>query len=121
MKTKSEKLRDFLNSLDCEIDLAYFADSSQIETFEDLEQAIEDGDGFDVEVIYYGRAMEYLMNNDKSLRQSLEIAHDMGFEPKNLDSEMLASLLASQNAREQFYKLQGEIEDFLQELNDEEE
>ena len=121
MKTKSEKLRDFLNSLDCEIDLAYFADSSQIETFDDLEQAIEDGNGFDVEIIYYSNAMKYLSENDASLKESLEIANDLGYEPKNLNSEILASLLASQNAREQFYELQGEIEDFLQELNDDEE
>ena len=49
------------------------------------------------EVIYYGNAIEYLKKYDDSLRESLQIAGDYGYTLKNLNSEVLASLLKSQN------------------------
>lgn len=117
--TRLDKMKAFYNTLSCEnIDLAYFADEDH-QSFEDLRQAIEDGNGFDVEIIYYSRAIEYLMNNDDSLRESLAIADEMGFEVKNLNSETLASLLASQNSREEFNDLESDIEAFFEELNEE--
>lgn len=119
-ETRLDKMKAFYNTLSSEnIDIAYFADEDH-QSFEDLREAIEDGNGFYVEIIYYSRAIEYLMNNDNSLRQSLEIASDMGFETKNLNSEILASLLASENAREEFNDLEREIEAFFEELNEEE-
>jgi len=118
--TRLDKMKAFYNTLSCEnIDLAYFADEDH-QNFEDLREAIEDGSGFDVEIIYYSRAIEYLMNNDASLRESLAIADEMGFEVKNLSSETLASLLASQNSREEFNELESDIEAFFEELNEEE-
>ena len=57
--------------------------------------------------------MDYLREHDNSLSESMEIANDYGYEPKNINSELLASLLASQNAREEFYELENEIEEFL--------
>jgi len=117
--TRLDKMKAFYNTLSCEnIDLAYFADEDH-QNFEDLREAIEDGSGFDVEIIYYSNAIEYLMNNDASLRESLAIADEMGFEVKNLSSETLASLLASQNSREEFNDLESAIEAFFEELNEE--
>ena len=119
--TRIDKMKAFYNTLNCEnIDIAYFADEKH-QSFEDLREAIEDGNGFDVEIIYYSRAIEYLTENDNSLRESLAIAQDMGYEPKNLSSEILASLLASQNSREEFNELESDIEAFFEELNEEEE
>tara|TARA_R110000868_G_scaffold380013_1_gene646003 strand:- start:96 stop:485 length:390 start_codon:yes stop_codon:yes gene_type:complete len=122
MKTenKLDKLKTFLGTLNSEIDLPYFADEDT-QTFEDLREAIENGGGFDIEIIYYSRAIEYLQNNDASLRESLSIAADLGYEVSNLSSEVLASLLASQNARSEFEDLESEISTFLDELNEEEE
>lgn len=120
-ETRLDKMKAFYNTLSCEnIDLAYFADENH-QSFEDLREAIEDGSGFDVEIIYYSRAIEYLMENDNSLRESLAIADEMGYEVKNLSSETLASLLASQNSREDFNELESDIEAFFEELNEEEE
>jgi len=45
------------------------------------------------QVIYYGSAMEFLSENDSSLKDSLEIAQDCGLSPKQLNSEILATLL----------------------------
>ena len=44
--------------------------------------------------------MEYLKENDPSLSESLEIAAELGYDFKNLNSEILASLLASRKEEE---------------------
>ena len=78
----------------------------------------ENGD-FDVEIIYHGVALDYLRENDPSLQFSLEIADSMGFELKTLNSETLASLLASENAIEEFGNLHNTIEEFFKQLEEE--
>ena len=81
---------------------------------------IQDNNGFDVEIIYFSNAIKYLQENDPSLRESLEIANEYGFSLDKINSETLASLLASQNAREEFNELQDKIDTFFAELNEEE-
>ena len=54
------------------------------------------------------------MENDPSLNKSLNIAFDFGYNLCNLDSEILASLLASEKAKEDFAKLDTEITDFFE-------
>jgi hypothetical protein len=119
--TQLEKFKEFLSSLPINnLDLPYFA-SEDTETFEELREAIEEGSGFNVEITYYSTAMEYLSRNDNSLRESLEIASEYGFELSKLNSEILASLLASEYARNDFEDLENEISTFLDELLNEEE
>ena len=121
MKTKIE---NFLRELRTELDVLYLVDIDNIDhdnAFDSICQMIEDCNGFDVEIIYYAKAIEYLAENDPSLRESLEIANDMGFTAESLNSEILASLLASQNARSEFYQLEDEINSFFEELEEEEE
>lgn len=121
MKTAQlEKFKEFLRTLNSTIDLPYFA-TEDTTTFEEFRAAIEDGNGFDIEIIYYSNAMEYLTQNDNSLKESLNIAAEMCYEPQNLNSEILASLLASKNAREEFEELENEITEFLEGLGEEEE
>ena len=43
----------------------------------------------------------------------------MGYNLKSLNSEILASLLASENSRESFYECRDEIEDFFKDIVDE--
>lgn len=118
-KTRTEKIEDFLRGLNVEnLDVLEYVDVDEVNSFDDVYEAIDDANGFDVEIIYYASAMKYLTENDTSLRESLEIASDMGFEVKNLSSEVLASLLASQRCREDFQLLYDEIKDFFNELED---
>jgi len=44
------------------------------------------------EIIYYYNAIKYLSENDSSLRESLELAHDLGCTLENLSSETLATI-----------------------------
>jgi uncharacterized coiled-coil DUF342 family protein len=115
-----DKIKEFLSTLKSEIDLPYFANADH-RNFDDLRESIQDGNGFDIEIIYYSNAIKYLSENDPSLRESLRLAHEMGYETDKLNSEILASILASENAREDFNELETEINDFFEELNEEEE
>lgn len=118
-KTRTEKIEDFLRGLNVEnLNVLEYVDADKVNSFDDVYEAIDDVNGFDVEIIYYASAMKYLTENDTSLRESLEIASDMGFEVKNLSSEVLASLLASQRCREDFQLLYDEINDFFNGLED---
>ena len=121
MKTKIE---NFLSDLSTEIDVLNYVDIDNIDTnspFDSICEMIEDNNGFDIEIIYYSRAINFLAENDPSLHESLEIASDYGYEVQNLDSEILASLLASKLVREEFYGLESEINDFFADLEEEEE
>ena len=121
MKTKIE---NFLRELNTEIDVLNYVDVNNIDLddpFESIYQMIEGNGGFDIEIVYYSNAIDFLAKNDPSLRESLAIASELGFEVQNLNSEILASLLASELAREEFYQLKDEINDFFAELNEEEE
>ena len=119
MSNRLERMKEFYKTLDCSIDLAYFADEDH-ESFDDLRQAIEDGDGCNVEIIYYSEAIEYLQRQDPSLREALEICAELGYSLSGLSSEVLASALASRRAEEEFADLEGEIEDFFLEVEEEE-
>ena len=117
MKTKNDLLENFLRSLSTEIDLLNHVDLDNVTDYDSLYNEVEESGGFEVDIIYYATAMEYLMENDCSLNESLAIASEMGFTPENLSSETLASLLASQKAREEFADLESEVTDFFTDLD----
>ena len=124
MKTKNERIEDFLKSLN--IDNLYVMDYVNIDdidlsnAYQSIYNMIDDNGGFNVEIIYYSNAINYLSKNDPSLYESLELAHEFGFELSKLNSEVLASLLASENCRNDFSALQTDIEDFFNELEEDE-
>ena len=85
----------------------------EINSFDELLGELQETSAFDIEIIYYSNAIEYLKENDQSLCESLELAAEYGYETKNLNSELLASILASENARTEFYDLESEINEFF--------
>lgn len=110
---------EFLNQLDIDITITDFVNIEDIDienAYESIYDTLDEKDEFNVEIIYYSNAIKYLQDNDPSLKESLEIASEYGHTLENLNSETLASLLASQNARKQFNDLQSEIDDFFQDL-----
>lgn len=44
-------------------------------------------------VIYYHKAMKFLTEHDSSLHESMALASEFGYEAKDLNSELLATLL----------------------------
>ena len=117
-------IENFLSELNTEIDVLNLINLEDIDfsdAYNSIYNMIEDNNGFDIDVIYYSNAIEYLRENDPSLKESLAIASEYGFELGSLSSETLASLLKSQNERENFSELESEINDFFAELEEEEE
>jgi hypothetical protein len=120
---RSEKIEKFFSEeiKMNHIDIMYYVDADEVNSFDDVYEAIDNDRGFDVEVIYYTNAMEYLMERDSSLRESLEIAEEYGYTPSNITSEVLASLLASKECREEFMSYEDEITEFFNSLDEEDE
>ena len=112
---EKEKQYDF-NDL-----VANYIDDEELKTIEsadDLETYLQDinesNQITDTGVIYYHNAMEYLKENDPSLNDSIEIALEMGYELKQINSELLASLLKSQNNANDYQTFVAEV---IKELN----
>lgn len=121
MKTKIE---NFLSELHTEVDVLNLIDIDNIDfndAFNSIYGMIDYNGGFNIDVIYYSNAINYLKENDPSLNESLEIASEFGYTLEDLNSELLASLLASQNARNDFFGLEDEINTFFEDLQEEKE
>jgi hypothetical protein len=129
-KQLSQEQRDrvykFLSELNTEIEVTYFIDVNDLEVedfdinmFETIDNIIQDSNGFDQDVIYYASAMDYLRENDPSLRESIDIASQYGYDINNLNSELLASLLKTQYVINDFNELKDEINEFFEELYNE--
>jgi hypothetical protein len=99
-----------------DVDIEYFLTNEQIESVDCIENILNDNDCFSVEIMYYNRAMEFLMKHDNSLKESLNIASDLCFDASSLSSELLASLLASQMIREEFHEYYTELKSLIEEF-----
>lgn len=85
--------------------------------FESVFEMIHENGGFDIEIIYYSNAIEYLKRHDNCLTESIELAIEYGYTIENLNSEVLASLLASKNCINDFVDYRDEINEFFYNLN----
>ena len=115
---KKQKLENIFKYIQSETDelITDYIDIEEIlqmESYDELYEKLEEQGFFNVEIIYYARAMEYLQTNDTSLSDSLEIAGEMGYRTEDLNSEILASILASKKIQESFGGYYDEIEDIL--------
>ena len=111
---KNVDLINFLNKINPNY-TEYLAESDykSIKCFDDLFNILNDRGAFDQEIIYYENAINYLRDNDPSFVDSLNIANEFGYKLTDLDSEKLASLHASNKAREDFLELEDEINKLL--------
>lgn len=91
--------------------------STNCEDFDNAEETIEylQERITEEEIIYYSNAIKYLQENDASLRQSLDIASELCYTAKSLNSELLATLLLQQNMQEELSNLTSDIEDIFEE------
>jgi hypothetical protein len=109
-------IENFLSNLNTEVDILGYINIEDIDhsdPYNSIYEMIQENGGFNIDIIYYSDAINYLKEHDQSLSDSLEIAIEYGYTIENINSELLASLLASRNAEENFYQLQSEIEDFF--------
>jgi hypothetical protein len=114
-----ELLQELVNTLSVDgVDLPYNISFEDAFSFDDMTEMLSDSGAFNIDVIYYGSAMEYLTQNDTSLTRSLGLAHEFGYTPDNINSELLASLIKSEDAREEWDEYSDEVDDFFNELED---
>jgi len=86
-----------------------YATKGTFKDFDDFYQDLEEKGFFEEEIIYYYKAIEYLKENDPSLRESLDIAEEYGYNVSNINSELLATLLASTEIRNAFFEYEADI------------
>ncbi len=106
-------IKEFLGTLTTELDLQYNYQDDM--TFGEFEDAIDTYIRESSDVIYYSKAMEFLQEHDPSLRESLGLASDLGYDPSDLNSEILATLLNQQKLFEEWSELSSEIEEYFDE------
>jgi hypothetical protein len=113
-------IEKFLSNLQTEVDILNYIDIKYIQEsdpFNSIFEMIQDNGGFNIDIIYYSNAINYLKEHDPSLKESIDLALQCDYDLKYINSELLASLLASVNAEKNFYNLQSEIEDFFNDFH----
>lgn len=102
---------DFNNPIDYIKDITELTTLENPEDIRDFLQNLQDEyrEITDSEVIYYYDAMQYLSKNDQSLNESIDLAIDIGYELKNINSCVLASLLQSQENEEDYQTFINEV------------
>jgi len=91
----------------------YINNTEEFTDVNDIFDDLQNNGFFDVEIIYYCKAIEYLKENDSSLWDSLEIAKEYGYTLENINSELLASLHATKQREDKFWQ---DVEPKLNEL-----
>ena len=117
MKTISE-IREFFGQLSTDIDVNNYLDDLQVESIDSFDKLVDELDNaFNEcgEIIYYSNAIKYLMENDPSLAESIELANDLGYELENINSELLATIHNQNRIRSEFMELEDEVNEFLSE------
>lgn len=118
-----DKIQDLIDDTEWLSDVSFDMNESDISSVDDVINYIEDRINED-EVIYYDNAMKILMKNDPSLQISMGYADDLGYSCKDINSELLATILCQESAREELYKIRDDIEyvvdEWLEDNEDEE-
>jgi hypothetical protein len=104
MKITLNKIRDFLSQSIGEDLVDDLANYCLQDTWEDSEHLQNYFTGYFDELtgeafIYYDQAIKYLSENDPSLRNSAELAADLGYDLKKIDCCLLANLLDQNDRR----------------------
>lgn len=109
----NKEQKDLLDEIyeDLDIDISYDMENNKPESMDDLREMLQERIS-EIEVIYYASAIDYLREHDASLQESLGLAHDFGYTADKINSELLATILKQENAREEI----GGYEDRLEEL-----
>tara|TARA_R110000851_G_C13030122_1_gene561021 strand:- start:675 stop:1064 length:390 start_codon:yes stop_codon:yes gene_type:complete len=111
------KLIDLFDKNNLDIDIICHLNNKNIDDiddFDDLHNLLDDDNALDIEIIYYNKAIDFLSENDASLCDSFALASELGYTIENINSELLASILATDILRVQFYELETEINEIFE-------
>jgi len=88
-------------------------------SYEGITEALQrEDDIFNVEIVDYHNAMEYLMKEDPSLIESFDLLEEYGYQIHNshntskinISSKLMASLLASKRRRDAWAKISNKVD-----------
>ena len=116
---EKSKEYDFIDNIDLDDIHDDIADEDGVlfdadEVINSIELLNEDRQITDEEIIYHWNAIDFLAKEDPSLQESIELAADLGFGIKDLNSETLASLLSSNINLADRQELMEEIRKFVE-------
>ena len=109
-----DEIQDLIDDTDYLRDVSFDMDENEISSADNVIEYIEDRIN-EIEVIYYSNAIKILSENDPSLQTSLGYAEDMGYSCGDLNSELLATILCQESAREELYNIRDDIEEVIEE------
>lgn len=115
-----DEIQDLIDGTDYLSDISFDMDESEISSVDNVIEYIEDRIN-EIEVIYYDRAIKILSENDPSLQTSMGYADDLGYRCKDINSELLATILCQESAREELYNIRDDIEEVVEEWFEESE
>lgn len=90
-------------------------DAADYDSFDDIFEELLSKKVFKSDIPYLEQAQNYLKENDPSLSDSLKIADDLGYSPKDLNIYVLANIHAEQVAIDDFSELEDDIYDIIEE------
>ena len=109
-----DKIQDLIDDTEWLSDISFDMDESDISSVDDVVNYIENRIN-EIEVIYFANAIKILSENDPSLQTSMGYADDLGYRCKDINSELLATILCQESAREELYDIRDDIEDVVDE------
>ena len=109
-----DKIQDLIDDTDYLRDISFDMDESDIGSADDVIEYIDERIN-EIEVIYYSNAIKILSENDPSLQISMGYADDLGYRCKDINSELLATILCQESAREEFDNIRNDIEEVVEE------
>ena len=83
------------------------------ECYNEIYDKLNENGFFNIKVICYSKAIKYLQEEDQSLQESIALASEYGCKLEDIDSKLLANLLASEAAKDVFRFLEYEITEFF--------
>ena len=116
-KTK-EQVEAFFETIEgvfdfCILDYITLDDFNDCDDFDTLTEILDEEYFFNEEIMYHADAMKFLSEHDQSLQESIAFAYDYGYQIHDINSEKLASILATEMKRAEWYENRDEIDDFL--------
>lgn len=109
-----DKIQDLIDDTDDLSSISFDMDESDINSADDVINYIEDAIN-EIEVIYYANAFKILEKEDPSLQISMGYADDLGYRCKDINIELLATILCQEFARQDLDNIRDDIEEIVDE------
>lgn len=98
-------------------------EKKEFHSFEEFYEWLEEWGVLNGEVIYYASAVDYIKENDASMRECFDLLREFGYlndENERLNSEVLASMLQGRILQECISEIAGNMREYIEDHQEEE-